>query len=46
MLDAFETIELDTAALAAEGNDTGRPHFRESFTIRGLDSLPVRVTAA
>jgi hypothetical protein len=46
MLDAFETIELDTAALAAEGNDTGRPHFRESFTIRGLDALPVVVRAA
>lgn len=46
ILDAFESIELDTDALSAKGNDTGRPHFRESFTIRGLDSLPVRVTAA
>ncbi|MGI9577952.1 MAG: cytochrome P450, partial [Microthrixaceae bacterium] len=46
ILDAFESIELDTDALVADGNDTGRPHFRSSFTIRGLESLPVRVTAA
>ena len=46
MLDAFDTIELDTAALAAEGNDSGRPHFRPSFTIRGLESLPVAVTTS
>jgi len=46
MLDGFASVELDTAALEAAGNTTGRPHYRPSFTIRGLESLPVTVTAA
>lgn len=44
LLDRFGTIELDVDALAASGNTTGRPHYRPSFTLRGLDSLPVRAT--
>jgi cytochrome P450 len=38
LLDRFDHIELDTAAL-----DGGEPRYRESFTLRGLESLPVRV---
>ncbi|MBS1837627.1 MAG: cytochrome P450 [Actinobacteria bacterium] len=38
MLDAFASIELDVDALV-----DGRPHYRPSFTLRGLDSLPVVV---
>lgn len=38
LLDRFATMELDSDALGG-----GPPHFRESFTLRGLDSLPVRV---
>jgi len=46
LLDRFDSIELDTDALAAAGNTTGRPRYRASFTLRGLESLPVRVTSA
>lgn len=38
LLDAFASIELDVDAMA-----DGRPHYRPSFTLRGLDALPVRV---
>ena len=38
LLERFAEISADTIALAAE-----RPHYRRSFTLRGLDSLPVRV---
>lgn len=38
LLDAFASIELDADALV-----DGRPHYRPSFTLRGLDALPVRV---
>lgn len=38
LLERFERIELDDAAL-----DGARPHFRPSFTLRGLESLPVSV---
>jgi cytochrome P450 len=41
LLDRFATIELDEAALP-----DGRLHYRPSFTLRGLDALPVAVTAA
>jgi cytochrome P450 len=41
MLDRFDHIELDTATLAAAGHD--KPRYRASFTLRGLESLPVRV---
>jgi cytochrome P450 len=41
LLDAFADIELDTAALP-----DGRLHYRPSFTLRGLDALPVAVTPA
>lgn len=37
LLDRFERLELDTVALGAD-----RPRFRASFTLRGLESLPVR----
>jgi cytochrome P450 len=37
LLDRFERLELDTGALGAD-----RPRFRASFTLRGLESLPVR----
>jgi len=43
LLDRFATIELDDATLVAAGNHTGRPRYRASFTLRGLESLPVRV---
>ncbi len=45
LLDRFDSIELDGVALAAEGNTSGRPRYRPSFTLRGLESLPVRVVA-
>jgi cytochrome P450 len=35
LLDRFERIELDTAAI------DGPPRYRPSFTLRGLESLPV-----
>jgi cytochrome P450 len=38
LLDRFGRIELDTDALGAD-----RPRYRPSFTLRGLESLPVRV---
>jgi cytochrome P450 len=38
LLERFSEIELDTGALAG-----GVPVFRPSFTLRGLESLPVRV---
>jgi len=38
LLERFRTIELDDRALA-----TGTTVFRPSFTLRGLESLPVRV---
>lgn len=41
LLDRFASIELDESAL-----DGGRLHYRPSFTLRGLDALPVAVTAA
>lgn len=41
MLDRFGRIELDTEALAASGTD--QPRYRASFTLRGLESLPVSV---
>lgn len=41
MLERFEHIELDTASLATAGHDT--PQYRTSFTLRGLESLPVSV---
>lgn len=41
LLGAFASIELDADAL-----DGGRLHYRPSFTLRGLDSLPVAVTTA
>lgn len=41
LVERFERIELDTAALAHSGHD--QPHYRESFTLRGLESLPVVV---
>ena len=40
MLQRFDSISLDTEALGATG---GVPHYREAFTLRGLESLPVRV---
>ena len=46
LLDRFESIELDTDALRAAGNTTGKPRFSPSFTLRGLESLPVRVSTA
>jgi cytochrome P450 len=39
LVDRFARLELDTDALGAD-----RPRFRPSFTLRGLDSLPVRTT--
>lgn len=39
LLDAFSAIELDTAMLP-----DGALHYRPSFTLRGLDALPVTVT--
>jgi cytochrome P450 len=39
LLDRFERIELDVDALA-----TGVTVYRPSFTLRGLESLPVRVS--
>ena len=39
LLDRFARIELDTATLP-----DGVPVFRPSFTLRGLESLPVRVS--
>ena len=41
LLDRFASIELDHAVEL----DNARPHYRSSFTLRGLDTLPVRVTA-
>lgn len=41
LLGAFDRIELDTTALPG-----GAPHYRPSFTLRGLDALPVGVSAA
>ena len=38
LLDRFDAIELDRDVLG-----DGRPHYRPSFTLRGLSSLPVRV---
>jgi len=38
LLDAFASIELDVDAMA-----DGRPHYRPSFTLRGLDALHVQV---
>jgi cytochrome P450 len=38
LLDRFGSIELDTDALGAPA-----PHYRASFTLRGLESLPVRL---
>ena len=40
MLQRFDSISLDTEALGATG---GVPHYREAFTLRGLESLPVTV---
>lgn len=40
LLDAFDDIQLDTTAL-----DGGQVRYRPSFTLRGLESLPVRVHA-
>jgi cytochrome P450 len=39
LLQRFEQIELDRAALGDRP-----PHYRSSFTLRGLDRLPVRVS--
>ncbi len=39
LLDRFDSIELDRGPLGG-----GEPHYRPSFTLRGLESLPVRVT--
>ncbi len=39
LLDRFERIELDVDALGGDG-----PVYRPSFTLRGLESLPVRVS--
>ena len=39
LLDRFADISLDTAAMA-----DGELHYRPSFTLRGLDALPVTVT--
>lgn len=39
LLDRFEQITLDPDALPS-----GLPHYRPSFTLRGLDSLPVLVS--
>ena len=41
LLDRFTRIELDAGAL-----DGDAPRYRPSFTLRGLESLPVRVTPA
>ncbi|RTL07903.1 MAG: cytochrome P450 [Acidimicrobiia bacterium] len=41
LLRAFRSIELDADALPG-----GVPHYRPSFTLRGLDALPVVVTPA
>ncbi len=41
LLDRFTRIELDADAL-----DGDAPRYRPSFTLRGLESLPVRVTPA
>lgn len=41
LLDAFADIRLDVDALA-----DGNPHYRPSFTLRGLETLPVTVTPA
>jgi cytochrome P450 len=41
VLDRFSDITLDTSALP-----DGRLHYRPSFTLRGLDALPVTVAAA
>lgn len=38
LLDRFDSIELDRSALGG-----GEPHYRPSFTLRGLESLPVLV---
>ena len=40
LLDRFDSITLDRDAL-----DGDEPHYRPSFTLRGLDTLPVLVTA-
>ncbi len=39
LLDRFADVQLDTSALP-----DGRLHYRPSFTLRGLDALPVSVT--
>ena len=39
ILDAFERIDLDVSALP-----DGELRYRPSFTLRGLESLPVTVT--
>jgi len=39
LLDRFGELSLDEAALGGD-----RPHYRPSFTLRGLDALPVRAT--
>jgi cytochrome P450 len=39
LLDRFSDITLDMSALP-----DGQPHYRPSFTLRGLDALPVTVT--
>ncbi len=41
ILERFSDIDLDIEALARAGHD--QPHYRESFTLRGLDALPVTV---
>lgn len=41
LLDAFSSIDLDHDALP-----DGAVHYRPSFTLRGLDALPVTVAAA
>lgn len=38
LLDRFRSIEVEGSRLAG-----GDPHYRPSFTLRGLESLPVRV---
>ena len=41
LLDSFADVQLDTSELV-----DGRLHYRPSFTLRGLDALPVSVTPA
>ncbi len=38
LLERFDDLQLDTRALGG-----ARPHYRPSFTLRGLDALPVQV---